>query len=99
MEAGAVKTSAIAYLRGMVSRAQAGTFIPELGPRIAAARHARDEAARQREREALEARRRAEARAEARADPDYPTRMARRIEALRRAMAGSGPTLPATRTE
>ncbi len=95
LETGAIRTSPIAYLRGMVRRAQDGTFIPELGVRIAAARRAREEAARQREREALEARQRAEART----DPEYPTRMARRIEALRRAMAGASPTQPPTQTE
>ena len=35
-----VHTSPLAYLRGMVRRAQAGDFIPELGTRIAAARRA-----------------------------------------------------------
>ena len=79
----------------MMSRAQAGRFIPELGPRIAAARHAREEATRQRERQALEARQRAEARA----DPDYPTRMARRIEALRRAVSGANPSQPPSQTD
>lgn len=38
-----VHTSPIAYLRGMVRRAQAGDFIPELGARIAAERRANAE--------------------------------------------------------
>lgn len=41
LEANAVHTSPIAYLRGMVTRALAGTFIPESGLRIAAARRRR----------------------------------------------------------
>ena len=41
----AVKTSPIAYLRGMVTRALAGAFVPELGLGIAAARRKRREEA------------------------------------------------------
>jgi hypothetical protein len=41
----AVKTSPIAYLRGMVTRALAGVFVPELGLGVAAARRKRREEA------------------------------------------------------
>ena len=41
----AVKTSPIAYLRGMVTRALAGAFVPELGLGVAAARRKRREEA------------------------------------------------------
>lgn len=43
-----VRSSPLAYLRGLVGRTNAGTFIPELGPRIAAQRLQRVEEARQR---------------------------------------------------
>lgn len=38
MQAKSVRTSPIAYLRGLVRRADAGEFVPELGQRVAAAR-------------------------------------------------------------
>ena len=38
MQARAVHTSPLAYLRGLVRRAQVGEFVPELGQRVAAAR-------------------------------------------------------------
>jgi hypothetical protein len=38
LQAKAVRSSPIAYLRGLVRRAIAGDFVPELGQRIAAAR-------------------------------------------------------------
>ena len=48
-----VHTSPIAYLRGMVRRALAGVFVPELGSQVAAARRiALAHAARQQQREA-----------------------------------------------
>ena len=43
LEAKAVHTSPIAYLRGMVARALAGEFVPGRGLRVAAARRRRDE--------------------------------------------------------
>lgn len=43
-----VRSSPLSYLRGLVGRANAGTFIPELGPRIAAQRLRRLAEARQR---------------------------------------------------
>ena len=38
MQANAVHTSPVAYLRGLVRRALAGEFVPELGQRVAASR-------------------------------------------------------------
>ena len=43
MQAKAVHTSPLAYLRGLVRRAQAGEFVPELGQRVAAARRRHEE--------------------------------------------------------
>jgi hypothetical protein len=42
MQARAVHTSPLAYLRGLVRRALAGEFVPELGQRVAAARRRHD---------------------------------------------------------
>lgn len=76
MQAGSVHTGPIAYLRGLVRRAEVGTFVPELGQRVAAARQRlRDEVA-QRRQQAEEAQRQAAERA----TPEYRAR-----EALRRA--------------
>jgi hypothetical protein len=75
-----VHTSPIAYLRGMVRRAQAGDFIPELGARIAAARraYAEQEALRlQREQDA-------ERLALEQATPGYQERMAARRVQVRK---------------
>ena len=41
LHARGVRTSPIAYLRGLIWRAAAGSFVPELGPRIASARRQR----------------------------------------------------------
>lgn len=43
-----VRRSPLAYLRALVARYVAGSFVPELGPRIAAQRSQREEEARQR---------------------------------------------------
>ena len=43
MQAKAVHTSPLAYLRGLVRRALAGEFVPELGQRVAAARRRHEE--------------------------------------------------------
>ena len=43
MQARAVHTSPLAYLRGLVRRALAGEFVPELGQRVAAARRRHEE--------------------------------------------------------
>jgi hypothetical protein len=62
-----VRLSPVAYLRGLIARAAAGSFVPELGPRVAAAREQRQkDAIRRREREAEEQRLAAE-----RATPEY----------------------------
>lgn len=57
LETHAVRTSPIAYLRGMVARAQTGAFTPELGLRIAASRRRRQEEIVRREEREAEARR------------------------------------------
>jgi len=62
-----VRLSPVAYLRGLIARAAAGSFVPELGPRVAAEREQRQkDAIRRREREAEEQRLAAE-----RATPEY----------------------------
>lgn len=62
-----VRLSPVAYLRGLIARAAAGSFVPELGPRVAAEREQRQKyAIRRREREAEEQRLAAE-----RATPEY----------------------------
>ena len=45
MQSNAVRTSPIAYLRGLVARASAGAFVPEAGLRVAVARRRRKEEA------------------------------------------------------
>lgn len=65
-----VRLSPVAYLRGLIARAAAGSFVPELGPRVAAEREQRQkDAIRRREREAEEQRLAAE-----RATPEYQAR-------------------------
>jgi hypothetical protein len=62
-----VRLSPVAYLRGLIARAAAGSFVPELGPRVAAEREQRrKDALRRREREAEEQRLAAEL-----ATPEY----------------------------
>ena len=79
MQANAVHTSPIAYLRGLVNRALAGQFVPELGQRVAAVRrrHEEEQALRQR-REAEERRLAAEC-----ATPDHQAKVATRCAELR----------------
>ncbi len=80
MQAKAVRTSPIAYLRGLVMRAIAGEFVPELGQRVAATRRRRQEERLERQqREAEEQRLAAE-----RATPEYQARAAVRREEIRR---------------
>ena len=80
LQAKSVRTSPIAYLRGLVNRASAGTFVPELGPRVAAARRRQqEELALRQQREAEERRLAAE-----RASPEYQTKVAARREEIRR---------------
>jgi hypothetical protein len=55
LQDGGVRGCPVAYLRGLIQRAAAGNFVPELAPRMASERHQRQEAADQRaEREAAE---------------------------------------------
>jgi hypothetical protein len=62
-----VRLSPVAYLRGLIARAAAGSFVPELGPRVAAEREQRrKDSLRRREREAEEQRL-----AAVRATPEY----------------------------
>lgn len=48
LQDGGVRGCPVAYLRGLIQRAAAGTFVPELAPRMASERHQRQEAAEQR---------------------------------------------------
>lgn len=71
LKMGGVRGSPVAYLRGLIARAGAGSFVPELGPRVAAARAQRQrDADLRREREAEERRLAAE-----RATPEYQARV------------------------
>jgi len=90
MQARAIRTGPIAYLRGLVKRAEAGDFVPELGPRIAGERRRREaEARRRQEAEAEERRRAAE-----RASPDYQAKFAERREKVRQMLDVLGPKPP-----
>ena len=75
-----VHTSPLAYLRGMVRRADAGDFVPELGLRIAAARRLRADQEAQRLQRDADARRLAMAQSA----PDYPERVAARQVQVRK---------------
>ena len=78
LQANGVRGSPVAYLRGLVARAQAGTFIAELGLPIAAERRQRQLAAQQRSaREAQERRQAAQ-----RATPEYQARVREQREKL-----------------
>jgi len=57
MQAKSVHTSPIAYLRGLIRRAEAGEFVPELGLRVAAARQRHHEESILRQQRAAEAQR------------------------------------------
>ena len=71
LQANAVRSSPVAYLRGLIARAEAGTFLPELGPRIASDRQQIQKSAEQRRaREAEERRQEIE-----RATPEYQARV------------------------
>lgn len=87
MQAKAIHTGPIAYLRGLAKRASSGEFVPELGQRVAAARRRREEEVIQRQqREAEEQRLAAE-----RATPEYQARVAARREEIRRLLDGMRP--------
>jgi len=80
MQAKAVHTSPLAYLRGLVSRALTGQFVPELGLRVAAARRTcQQESMLRRQREAEKQRLAAE-----RATPQYQAKAAARRDEIRR---------------
>ena len=79
LQAKAVHTSPIAYLRGLVRRAVAGEFVPELGLRIAiATRRHQEELILRQQREAEERRLAAE-----RATPEYQAKVAARRAEIR----------------
>jgi hypothetical protein len=79
LQMGGVRGSPVAYLRGLITRADAGSFVPELGPRVAAARAQRqNEATLRREREAEERRLAAE-----RATPEYQAKARAHREQVR----------------
>jgi len=87
IQAGAVHTSPIAYLRGLVRRAMAGEFVPELGQRVAATRRRRgEELILRQQREVEEQRLAAE-----RATPAYQANISARPEEIRR-MLGAMPS-------
>ena len=80
LQANGVRSSPVAYLRGLINRAAAGSFVPELAPRIAAERRQRQKAAEQRrEREIEERRLEAE-----RATPEYQARTRAQREKISR---------------
>jgi hypothetical protein len=83
LQAKSVRTSAVAYLRGLVNRAAAGTFVPELGLQVAAARRRRGEDLAQRQQRAAEADRLASERAE----PSHRAMVAARREQIWRLLA------------
>ena len=70
--------SPLAYLRGLVQRADAGRFVPELAPRVAAERLRRGREAEARQERALEEQRRLAART----DPDALARERERRERI-----------------
>ncbi|MBE0623475.1 MAG: hypothetical protein IH606_01560 [Burkholderiales bacterium] len=83
MRSNSVKTSRIAYLRGMVTRALAGKFVPELGLAVAAARlKRREEAIVRARRDADERRLAAE-----RASPEYQLKVAEHRARIRGMLA------------
>jgi hypothetical protein len=75
-----VRLSPVAYLRGLIARAAAGSFVPELGSRVAAEREQRQkDALRRRERNAEEQRLAAE-----RATPEYQAQAQAQRQKVRR---------------
>jgi hypothetical protein len=79
MQAKSVRTSPIAYLRGLVRRADAGEFVPELGLRVAAARQKRHEELILRQQRAAEAQRMAVEQA----TPEHQLKAAKRRAEIR----------------
>ena len=79
MQANAVHTSPVAYLRGLVRRSLAGEFVPELGQRVAAARRRQaEELSLRQQRETEEQRLAAEC-----ATPEHQARLASRRAEMR----------------
>jgi hypothetical protein len=90
LQANAVRTSPLAYLRGMVARARVGQFVPELGTQIAAARRRNHEDAVLRQEREAESRRLAAERA----TPEYQAKVAARraeMQALLTSMQSAEP--------
>lgn len=79
MQAKSVRTSPIAYLRGLVRRAEAGAFVPELGIRVAAARQRQHGELILRQQRAAEAQRMAVAQA----TPEHQLKAAKRRAEIR----------------
>jgi hypothetical protein len=80
IETHAIQTSPVTYLRALIAHARAGTFVPELGARIALARRRRTEEAE---------RRKAQAEADQRFSterdtPEFRAKIAKRREDIRR---------------
>lgn len=95
MQAKAIHTGPIAYLRGLIKRAVAGEFVPELGPRVAAARRKRqDELIERRQRDEEERRLAAE-----RATPEYQAKAAERREKIRQMLNATRPQSPKGKAE
>lgn len=84
LELRAVRVGAVAYLRGLIARAAAGTFVAELGPRVAAERRRRQDEARQRSAWDAEAQRLAVERA----TPQYQARIRLERNRLREIVDG-----------
>ena len=87
MQANAVRTCPITYLRGLVARASAGRFVPEAGLRIALARRRRNQEAvelqdRQREAQRLAAERES---------PEYHAKLTARRAEIRQWLDRLGP--------
>jgi len=83
LESNSVRTTAIAYLRGMITRACAGTFVPDAGRLVAASRRRRQEEAAQRRQRAAED----ERLAAERASPHYSAKIAARRAEIRQWLA------------
>jgi hypothetical protein len=78
LQANAVRSSPVGYLRGLIARAEAGTFLPELGPRVASDRQQTQKSAEQRHaREAEQRRQEIE-----RVTPEYQARVRAQREKL-----------------
>ncbi len=78
MDINAIRLSPIGYLRGMIKRAQAGDFVPDLGVRVAATRSLREVAAALREKDEAERQRLGAERA----NPEYQARIATHREEI-----------------